>query len=103
MQKPGHSSGVDRLLDLAVRHFAQVLPFQGSLLTLLMAVITNPASRVAAMTEASVGGYQGSLIAAVQAVRVAAKGDILQSARKTRAAMTINPGVVLFIFLGVPL
>jgi hypothetical protein len=52
--------------------------------------MTTNLPKAAAMTEALVDGYQGSLIAAVQAARVAAKDDTLQSTKKTRVAMTIN-------------
>jgi hypothetical protein len=64
-----------------------------------MVMIANLARVVAATTEALVDGYQGSLIAAVQAVRVAAKGGMLQSAKKTRVAMIINVGSSCSYFL----
>lgn len=86
-------------MDPAVRHFAQLHPSQGSPLTLPMVMIANPTRVVAAKTEVLVDGYQGSLIAAVQAVRVAAKGDMLQSAKKTRVAMITNVGSPFSSFL----
>lgn len=99
MQKPVHSSEEDRPLDPAVHHSAQLHPSQGSPLTLPMVMTASLTRAVAATTEALVDGYQGSLIAAVQAVRAAAKGDMLQSAKKTRVAMTTNVGSPISFFL----